>query len=206
MPTDTAASTVRVADAPKNPRYDSSKVAGNAPPEIKEFIANAKEYNWTYDHPRYRDQPYFGKGIQNKFQVTEVSVLNKADEEKKLEGRVVVELIVGEDMINGSGNIHGGCSAFLVDMCSSMAISTLKLATTGKDDLIVSQAINMIYHSPAAVGDKLRIVNTSVTVGNRAQSARTEIWNATHNRLVASGTHVTMCPSPPPDRKRQSKM
>ena len=55
------------------------------------------------------------------------------------------------DMINGGGNIHGGCSAFLVDVCSSLSLSALSLVTEGKEYLSVSQAINMIYHSPAVL-------------------------------------------------------
>ncbi|KAJ7839312.1 hypothetical protein B0H13DRAFT_1454238, partial [Mycena leptocephala] len=49
-------------------------------------------------------------------------------------------------------------------------------------------------HSPATVGETLRIVNTTMTVGARALSARTEIWNATKHRLVASGVHIKMKP------------
>ena len=67
--------------------------------------------------------------------VVEISLNRKAEEEKKLEARLVVELDVTEgqyihpiqmlkklfivfvlDMLNGAGNIHGGCSAFLVDV------------------------------------------------------------------------------------------
>ncbi|KAH6902822.1 hypothetical protein BKA70DRAFT_1374281 [Coprinopsis sp. MPI-PUGE-AT-0042] len=63
---------------------------------------------------------------------------------------------------------------------------------------LVSQSLNIVYHSPAALGDRIRIVNQTMTVGARAQSARTEIWNLTHHRLVSSGTHIKMVPSPPP--------
>lgn len=58
-------------------------------------------------------------------------------------------------------------------------------------------------------GDELRIVSTSLTIGGRAMSARSEvrillvafqnliilrkqIWNKTRNRLVSSGVHVKM--------------
>ncbi|TFK24722.1 hypothetical protein FA15DRAFT_669292 [Coprinopsis marcescibilis] len=183
---------------PSSEPFDVSKVAGNASPEIKERISNLHKFLHTFVPAQYKDVAFFGRSIQERFVVTEVSVLEKKDEPSKLEGRVVVELDVNEEMINGGGNIHGGCSAFLVDMCSSLAISTLGLATEGTQYPTVSQAINMIYHSPAAVGDRLRLVNTSMTLGNRAQSARTEIWNVTHSRLVASGTHIKMKPSAPP--------
>ncbi|KAG2013046.1 hypothetical protein CC2G_009984 [Coprinopsis cinerea AmutBmut pab1-1] len=179
-------------------QFDVSKVAGNASVEIKERIGNIKEFFSKFVPEQYRDTPFFGRAIQDRFEITEVSVLRKPDEPSKLEGRVVVELDVEEDMINGGGNIHGGCSAWLVDMCSSLAMSAVNLTKEGKDYPSVSQAINMIYHSPASVGDRLRLINTSMSMGKRTTSARTEIWNVTHHRLVASGTHVKMMPSPPP--------
>jgi len=62
----------------------------------------------------------------------------------------------------------------------------------------VSQALNIIYHSPAAIGDRIRIVNTTLTVGSRVESVRTEIWNVAHHRLVASAVLVKMPASGPP--------
>ena len=77
-------------------------------------------------------------------------------------------------------------------------------------------------------GDRIRLVNTTLTVGSRVESMQTEasiyfifilspsfddqlptplfffsladikIWNVTHHRLVASGVHIKMRPSQPP--------
>ncbi|TEB32209.1 hypothetical protein FA13DRAFT_1731965 [Coprinellus micaceus] len=181
-------------DAP----FDASKIAGNAPLHVKQTLGNPIKWLEGLVAPEFKNANFFGKAIYARLRVTEISVDKKVDEESKLEGRVIVETVVEEDMLNGGGNIHGGCSAFLVDMCSAMSLNALSLATTGKGNRSVSQAINMIYHSPAGWGDTLRLVNTSTTLGNRVQSCRTEIWNATHHRLVASGTHIKMSPSPPP--------
>jgi acyl-coenzyme A thioesterase 13 len=52
-------------------------------------------------------------------------------------------------------------------------------------------------------GSKLRIVSSTLTLGARSMSARTEIWDATHQRLVASGVHVKMDASA---AKPQSKL
>jgi len=115
-----------------------------------------------------------------------------------MEGRVVLELIVDEDMLNILGSMHGGCSAYLVDICTTMAISAFRHSSMdGNRGLNVSQTLNIIYHSPAALDDKLRIVNTTMTVGGRAMSARCEIWNETHHRLVVTGSHLMMRPSAP---------
>ncbi|KAJ7938176.1 HotDog domain-containing protein, partial [Mycena leptocephala] len=125
----------------------------------------------------------------------------KSEESLKKEARLVCEIVVTEDCLNGAGNIHGGCSAFLIDMwvifksyevqCSSMCFMAFQRG------MHVSQSLNIVYHSPATLGEKLRIVNNTMTVGSRVMSARTEIWNATQHRLVASGVHVKMRPSGP---------
>ncbi|KAF7373385.1 Acyl-coenzyme A thioesterase 13 [Mycena sanguinolenta] len=118
------------------------------------------------------EKPGFGDSVARGLVVVHASVDNKAEEPLKQEGRVVCELTVTEEMLNGGGNIHGGCSAFLIDMCSTLSI----MALTSKMNH-VSQSLNIVYHSPATLGEKLRIVNTTMTVGARAMSARTEACN-----------------------------
>ncbi|KDR84291.1 hypothetical protein GALMADRAFT_237049 [Galerina marginata CBS 339.88] len=177
--------------------FDVSQVAGNAPEEIKRSLGNAKAYFASFRKPGQRQLNMFGKAIQERLKVTELSIVKKAEEPNKVEGRAVLELDVAEDMVNGGGNMHGGCSAFLIDMASSFALTLMNISETGKVLPSVSQALNIVYHSPAAIGDKLRLVNTTMTVGKRIESVRTEIWNDTHHRLVASGIHIKMMPSPP---------
>ncbi|TFK28978.1 hypothetical protein FA15DRAFT_664624 [Coprinopsis marcescibilis] len=175
---------------------DISHIEGNASDEIKRMLSSTFD---LFINPQGKKKgPIFGEDIQRRLVVTEISIVKKAEEPKKLEGRVVLECIVAEDMLNGGGNIHGGCSAFLIDNCSTIALIALGLETTGKVIRSVSQSLNIVYHSPAALGDKIRIVNQTLTVGARAHSVRTEIWNVTHHRLVSSGTHIKMIPSPPP--------
>ncbi|PFH46565.1 hypothetical protein AMATHDRAFT_154507 [Amanita thiersii Skay4041] len=170
---------------------DTSRIAGNAPDEVKQLIGNLM---FIFSGHR---KGLFSSSIVNRMVVTEVSIIEKSEEPLKKEGRVVCELETKEDMLNGGGAIHGGCSAFLIDICSTLAIMTLSMANTGGPLDTVSQSLNIVYHSPAVSGDKLRIVNSTMTLGARAVSARTEIWNDTHRRLVASGTHVKMQPSKP---------
>ncbi|KAF5388333.1 hypothetical protein D9615_000806 [Tricholomella constricta] len=171
------------------------QISGNAPKHVKAAVANTSMF--YAHHIEGVTGPIFGESITKRMVVTEVSVDKKLEEPSRLEGRVVCELTVDEDMINGGGNIHGGCSAFLIDVCSSMALMALRMTNTGELYGSVSQSLNVVYHSPAGLGDKLRLVNTTMTLGARAHSARTEIWNATHHRLVSSGVHIKMQPSPP---------
>ncbi|KAG6841294.1 hypothetical protein C0991_012464 [Blastosporella zonata] len=175
---------------------DISRVSGNAPDDVKTVVSNTSMF--YAHHIDGVTGPIFGEAITKRLDITEVSIEQKAEEPLKAEGRVVCELTVEEDMVNGGGKIHGGCSAFLVDVCSSMCLMALRLSTTGDYEGSVSQSLNIVYHSPADLGDRLRIVNTTMTMGARALSARTEIWNVTHHRLVSSGVHIKMKPSPPP--------
>ncbi|KAF9562480.1 hypothetical protein CPC08DRAFT_706687 [Agrocybe pediades] len=182
-----------------NNNFDVSQVAGNASDEIKMILGNPKAFYASFRKPGERELNVFGKSIQERMVVTELSVLHKAEEPAKLEGRAVLEIDVTEDMLNGGGNIHGGCSAYLIDMASSFALSLLIMHELGAGTVYpsVSQALNVVYHSPAGVGERLRLVNTTMTIGRRAESVRTEIWNVTHHRLVASGVHIKMMPSQP---------
>ncbi|KAH8830891.1 hypothetical protein DL96DRAFT_1668547 [Flagelloscypha sp. PMI_526] len=166
---------------------DISSVEGNAHPEVKRMLAQPYGFG--------QEDTGFAGDIARRLKLVEASLIPKAEEPKKLEARVVFEIDAETDMLNGGGNIHGGCSAFLVDWCSTAALGAYTYETTGRPQWGVSQSISTVYHSPAAYGDKLRIVNTTLTVGSRVVSARTEIWNATHHRLVVSGIHVKMQPS-----------
>jgi len=173
--------------------FDISHIAGNASDDVKRLIGDPGSFFAN----RTGEGPIFGEAIQRRLRCTEISINKKAEEERKLEARYVVETEVAEDMLNGGGNIHGGCSAFLVDICSSLALFALGIENKGDVQLSVSQSLNIVYHSPAQLGDKLRIVNTTLTLGTRAHSVRTEIWNVTYHRLVVSGTHVKMLASTP---------
>ena len=106
---------------------DASKIAGNVSDDMKKMLVHSLKKHIDITGRM------FGGSIFGRTMVTEVSILAKADEPERLEARVVCELDVEEgeqfqfwlcfppsndavDMINGEGNMHGGCSAFLIDM------------------------------------------------------------------------------------------
>ncbi|KAJ7916949.1 HotDog domain-containing protein [Mycena leptocephala] len=160
------------------------KITGNADESFKQSMLDFQTFIDGTGRSR------FGDSIIRGLVVTHASVEKNADEPLKTEGKVICELMVTEDMLNGGKTVHGGCSAYLIDMCS-----TLVLMACGQH-VHVSQSLNIVYHSPATLGEKLRIINTTMTIGRRTMTARTEIWNATKHRLVASGVHIKMAPSP----------
>ncbi|KAF8165902.1 HotDog domain-containing protein [Crassisporium funariophilum] len=178
---------------------DVAHIAGNASVHIKRVLSNTEAF-YANRFPDTIKKTIFCEALHERFKVTEVSITEKVDEPRKKEGRVVVELDVMEDMLNGGGSMHGGCTASLIDMCSTLALHALVMSETTSEYISVSQTMNIVYHSPAQLGDKLRLVNTTLTVGARAHSVRTEVWNATHHRLVASGSQIKMVPSAPVPR------
>ncbi|KAI5893166.1 uncharacterized protein SCHCODRAFT_02621034 [Schizophyllum commune H4-8] len=170
----------------------ASEIAGNASDDVKAAFRDLSMWFSRDGKPRG-----FAASVGARISVDEVSILKKAEEPTREEARLVCSLEVTEDMLNGAGSMHGGCSAYLIDFCSSLALSAHSAHAYGSPVFMVSQALNVVYHSPAVLGDRIRIVNTSIALGARASSARTEIWNDTHHRLVASGVHIKMQPSPP---------
>ncbi|KAJ8594000.1 hypothetical protein M405DRAFT_809819 [Rhizopogon salebrosus TDB-379] len=177
---------------------DTSQVEGNASPEIKRAMQERMQFLRTKQFSQLTGEEVrvVETAFSTRLRLVEVSILPKAEEPEKLEGRVVFEVTADEYMVNQMEQLHGGCTAWLIDDCSTMPVYVLGLATipgyTGKGGL--SQALNVVYHSPALLGDKLRIVSTTLAAGSRTFSSRCEIWNTTRHRLVASAVHLKMEP------------
>ncbi|KAH9848929.1 hypothetical protein C2E23DRAFT_842157 [Lenzites betulinus] len=143
----------------------------------------------------HADGGKFAQSVASRLEMTEFEVY-KREEDGKTQVRAVFEGVVSEDMLNAAENMHGGCSMYLIDICSSIALVALSI-TLHNDARFVSQAIHTVFHAPAKIGAKLRIVNNTISFGARTVSARTEIWDMTNRRLVASGLHNQMQPSAP---------
>ncbi|KAM6496419.1 HotDog domain containing protein, partial [Amanita muscaria] len=172
---------------------DIAHISGNVPDSVKRALGRPSVLMLGH----YLTDTQFGASICKRLVSKEIAILDKAEEPLKKECRFVCELTVEEDMLNIGGTLHGGCAAYLIEACSTVALVAFGLAQNEPQVVgTVLQSLNIVYHSPAAVGDKLRIVNRTMTIGSRAVSARAEIWNDTHHRLVASGTNVSMQPSP----------
>lgn len=137
--------------------------------------------------------------------ITEANVeeYTNADGKVKEICTVVHELDVEEDMLNGGGNLHGGCSGFLIDNCSSVVL-LMHTDASGKSyrrTADVSQALNFTLHAPARLGTPLKIISTSIAIGGRTSTVRCEIWDTKNERLVASGVHIKMAPTVRPEAR-----
>ncbi|KIJ57230.1 hypothetical protein M422DRAFT_149684, partial [Sphaerobolus stellatus SS14] len=137
----------------------------------------------------------FGESVATRLRLTEVNFATTVEEDRRKEARVVCEITVENDMLNSLGSVHGGCIAFLLDICTSLPLAVMEYELNGNTGSGVSQNINTCYHAPALPGSVLRFISTSVSCGSRVMSSRCEIWDKTHHRLVASGMQTMMRPS-----------
>ncbi|GJE97118.1 PaaI family thioesterase [Phanerochaete sordida] len=161
---------------------------GNVPQELKDLEADW----WARDREMGQS---FARGIMSRLQVTEANILEDASLPGRREARLVFEIDVTPDMCNALQAMHGGCTATFVDVCTFMARN---LVPTNADPVMtVSLALNVVYHAPAPLGSRLRIICSSVSKGSRVITSRAEIYDVTHGRIVASGTHIKVPPSQP---------
>ncbi|KAI9000884.1 HotDog domain-containing protein [Trametes punicea] len=165
---------------------------GDITPEVQKEITSFSEYVMKHRG--------FAHSTGSSLVLKELAVYRRGKDGKD-HARVVYETPVHEEMLNIGGNLHGGCSVYLIDVCSSMALALLGMAS-GKPWDFVSQAINTTFHAPAPAGATIEIINTTVSFGSRTVSATTEIWDITNNRLCVTGVHNKMKPS---DRKSKAE-
>lgn len=87
-----------MADANDDVGVDILHVAGNAPDHIKRVLSDTRAL-FANRYPKVIKGTIFAEDMQNRLRVTEVSILQKAEEPNELEGRVVVELEVMDGML-----------------------------------------------------------------------------------------------------------
>ncbi|KAF5337992.1 hypothetical protein D9758_014330 [Tetrapyrgos nigripes] len=172
----------------------AKRILGNASDELKRDMGTVPFGDWGNSDRASRT---FAGPVMNRVRVDEVWLLPDPEEKERWIAKVVCGMTIEEDMVNGMGNIHGACSTFLIDICSSLAVRALAIGKYKDPNLarVVSQSITTLYHAPARIGEELRIVNTTMTLGTRVTSCRTEIWSKTHHRLISSGIHIKMAPT-----------
>ncbi|KAF9478684.1 hypothetical protein BDN70DRAFT_879706 [Pholiota conissans] len=173
------------------PEELTAGITGNVSAEIKEI-----PLKWLAIF-KNKGRGYAGN-VAERVKVVDVSVDPSPDHPLRMEAKVTTEIDVTPDMCSVHGVLEKGCIAFLVDECSTIAMTVISAYNDHYNPPGVSQTINIFYHSEALSGTKLRIVNRSSEYGRDSNSGRTQIWNTVNNRLIASGTQITMPPSEPP--------
>ncbi|OBZ66404.1 hypothetical protein A0H81_13648 [Grifola frondosa] len=159
------------------PKYgDASEVAGNAPQHVKQLTIN------TLGAYGVGNKDCFAHTVGKHIKIVEINVERKGT---KLEASTVSEVIVSKDMLNGAGVMHGGCVCYIIDNCASFPLIVLGLMQN-TNGVGVSQALNVLFHSPASIDTRLRITSTSVTLGGRIMTSRCEVTDMFSGRAIAS--------------------
>ncbi|XP_036621961.1 acyl-coenzyme A thioesterase 13 [Trichosurus vulpecula] len=99
--------------------------------------------------------------------------------------KVVCEMKVEEEHLNRIGSLHGGLTATLVDV-----ISTLALINTERGKPGVSVDINITYLSPAKVGEEVVIAAHILKQGKTLAFASVDLTNKATGKLIAQGRHT----------------
>ncbi|CAD5211290.1 unnamed protein product [Bursaphelenchus okinawaensis] len=102
-----------------------------------------------------------------------------------------VEFTVTEDLTNGWKTLHGGCTATLVDM-----ITTMVLYTTDDEKVHPGVSVDMAlsYYGPAQLGDKVIIDATIIRKGRTLAYTKADLYLKDSLKPVAFGTHTKAFP------------
>ncbi|THU82064.1 hypothetical protein K435DRAFT_823298 [Dendrothele bispora CBS 962.96] len=164
---------------------DISSVSGNAPDYVKQL-----NYN-TYFSYGVGAEDSFGYQVGRGVKFVDVSIDRKLERQGRLEATTVAEVTVNKHMLNGAGMLHGGCVAYLIDNTPLVVLGLVQ----NVNGVGVTQAMNVLFHSPAPLGTVLNIVSTSVSLGGRVMTSRCEILDKETGRVIASAFLNKMQPN-----------
>lgn len=185
---------------PKSAHIDPTQIQGNLSPEQKQLQANI--FAFFIDGAGAAASGY-GASLGKRVKYVSMNI-------EKVEGRGfqaegVCEVTVTEDMVNVFKALHGGCSAYLIDLCSSAPLISLGIYE-GNDMSGVSQSMNIIYHSSAKLGSELRIISNSISNQGKIRAARCEIRDKKTDALLVSAIHTKVGGGERAARPSQSKL
>ncbi|KIJ08179.1 hypothetical protein PAXINDRAFT_173060 [Paxillus involutus ATCC 200175] len=167
---------------------DASQIQGNVSTRVKQLILN------TFITYGAGDEQCFGHSVAKAVKFVDISAYESKEKHGRMEAITTAEVVVNKSMLNGAGMLHGGCIAFLIDNCCSTPLVALGLIQN-VNGVGVTQAMNVLFHSPAPPGTCLRIISTSVAMGGRIMSARCEVINKQTGSVVASAYLNKMQPT-----------
>ncbi|TFL02410.1 hypothetical protein BDV98DRAFT_603619 [Pterulicium gracile] len=173
-------------------------IKGNVPKNVKAVMSHILWF-YAFDKPT---TTRFGDRIGLRTRTTEIDLFDQdtCDAQSSSDSRsmrMVCEVDVVEDMVNYEGTLHSGCIAYLMDMCTSVALVGHSMLITGRPAARVSLALSITYLHPVPLGAKLKVVCITPPPVSANASVLGEIWDVTNNRLAAIAEHGQMSPSAP---------
>uniref|UniRef100_A0A3Q4MQ83 Acyl-coenzyme A thioesterase 13 n=2 Tax=Neolamprologus brichardi TaxID=32507 RepID=A0A3Q4MQ83_NEOBR len=112
-------------------------------------------------------------------------VLSKVDILSASPGKVVCEMRVEEEHTNRGGTLHGGLTATLVDIVSTMAIMYSERGAPG-----VSVDMNITYMNAAKMGEDVLITAQVLKQGRSLAFATVDLTNKVTGKIIAQGRHT----------------
>ncbi|KAK0205167.1 HotDog domain-containing protein [Desarmillaria ectypa] len=164
---------------------DVSATTGNVGDDIKRL-----NYN-TYFSYGVGDEDCFGYQAGKDVKFVDINVDRRLEHHGRLEATTIAEVIVSKNMLNGAGMLHGGCITYLIDNTPLVVLGLVQ----GVNGVGVTQGMNVLFHSPASLGARIRIISTSVSLGGRVMTSRCEIINKDTGRIIASAFLNKMQPN-----------
>ncbi|KAL1408020.1 hypothetical protein Q8F55_004817 [Vanrija albida] len=106
--------------------------------------------------------------------------------------RAVFSGVITEGMCNPLQNMHGGCSATIVDVMTSAAIAVVSTESFWGIPMLsgVSVNLDMVYYHPGQVGKKIKIVCEVERISPTLCNTRADIVEWDTGKRIAGGTHV----------------
>ncbi|KAI8143649.1 HotDog domain-containing protein [Fennellomyces sp. T-0311] len=105
--------------------------------------------------------------------------------------KLIWEFKVDEKHCNQLGNIHGGCVATIIDICSSFAILTYE-GKGGWGLIGVSTDLAVSYMSGMSAGQTARLECEVQRVGKTLANIYTKVYDD-NGKLCYSGSHTKYC-------------
>lgn len=112
-------------------------------------------------------------------------VLSKVDILSTSSGKVVCEMRVEEEHANRGGTLHGGLTATLVDIISTLAIMQSERGAPG-----VSVDMNITYMNAAKMGEDILITAQVLKQGRTLAFATVDLTSKATGKLIAQGRHT----------------
>ncbi|XP_063779341.1 acyl-coenzyme A thioesterase 13 isoform X1 [Pseudophryne corroboree] len=112
-------------------------------------------------------------------------VLNKLQLVSATPGKIICELKVDEEHTNRGGTLHGGLTATLVDMVSTVALLNTERGAPG-----VSVDMNITYMNAAKIGESVLITAQVLKQGRTLAFATVDLVNKETGKLIAQGRHT----------------
>ncbi|XP_077405121.1 acyl-coenzyme A thioesterase 13 [Vanacampus margaritifer] len=112
-------------------------------------------------------------------------VLGKVEVVAAAPGKVVCEMKVAEEHTNGFGTLHGGLTATLVDVISTLAIMYSDRGSPG-----VSVDMNITYVNAAKMGEDVLITAQVLKEGRTLAFSTVDLTSKATGKLIAQGRHT----------------